>query len=368
MVGKICFELGVDGSSALVRPAPLIGNDRSAADSRFLTEASELMPWAEGASMLAYGGPLRFTLHAGQGRPGFVLTASAQTPAGYSVSSVERARFAPVKPARGLDGLFTLPDDLDGRYFVAAPRRHQMPSLRGDESFMLEVSGSSVNGRLPGLAIAATVEVYEVPRVVALAWDTIAVDASKRRISLVGRAVVEGPATLRSFAIASLEQLRAVDRGDSRPRSSAGHSSGPESMDRWPFGWAGGTADPSFDDTSLMNQTVLTAPDLGGLPATLAEETVDAGRADLPRLGDTPFASPPDANRTISMLHVAATPFEPGFAPAAVVPAADVLSTLTPDQEMAIQLKKMRDQLRSQGPGSSPASRAASDPKSKPKP
>ncbi len=370
VVGKITLELGANGAISLMRPDPIVTSDRLASDARFVVEASEMMPWAENASMLASGGPLRFTLQGEQGSS--VLTASAQTPAGYSVASGERSRFAREQPIVGLDGLTTIPDELDGRYFLAAPRRHHVPAIRGDEGFVLEAGGGTVSGRLPALAMAVTVEVYQALRVVALTWDTITVDPARRRISLVGRAGIEGPATVLSHAIVPMIQLRAADRGDRPLRMTSASSSGPESMDRWPFGWAGASADPSFDDTSLFGQTLGTADvDLGSLRAKLLDDTADVMGAELgrPRESSIPFdtnagakASARDLNRTVTMHQVPATPFDKGFAPTAVVPAADVIATLSPDEEMAIQLKKMRAQLRAEGGGS-----PSSTPK-KPKP
>ncbi len=369
VVGKLTLELGASGAISLMRPEPLVTSDRLASDGRFIVEASEMMPWAESASLLASGGPLRFTLQGEHGSS--VLTASAQTPAGYSVASGERSRFAREQPIRGLDGLMTIPDELDGRYFLAAPRRHQLPAIRGDEGFVLEAGGATVSGRLPALGMAVTVEVCQALRVVALTWDTITVDPARRRISLVGRAGIEGPATVLSYAIVPIIQLGAADRGDRPVRMTSASSAGPESMDRWPFGWAGASADPSFDDTSLFGQTLGTADvDLGSLRAKLLDDTADVG-AELGRLRQPsiPFganagapAPSRDLNRTVTMHPVPATPFDKGFAPTAVVPAADVIATLSPDEEMAIQLKKMRAQLRAEGAGSS-----SSDPK-KPKP
>lgn len=308
VVGKLTLQLNDDGSATLVTPDTFIAFDRLASDRRFVAEASELMPWTTVASVLAYDGPLRFALEPGGNLPNLYVSLSAQEPAGNSMSSAERSIFARSLPTRGADGLMTIPDGIDGRYFVAAHKKNQLVSLRGDEWFTLEAAGWSTRRRLPGMAIKATVTVEDKPRTIALTTDMITVHGAARRISLISRAVIGGEAELVREVAVPLAELDAQDRGvDTRE------------LRLYP-GSSDGGAQPDARSPS-----------------------------------STPFqrreAEPPRASERNRASSVPATPFDPGFLPKKVVPAGSLVSTLNSDESLEAQMLKLRKDLKSDGTG-----------------
>ena len=303
LVAKLTMELDPSGPARWARPTPLVAFDRVASDPRYVAEASELAPWAPVASVVPLGGPLHFTLE----RPGaapVVVTTAAQGPAGFSMASPERAALARERPQRTADGLLSVSPELDGRYFVAAPPAWQLERLRGDETFVIELSGLHVRARLPGVAVVITAHREGRPRVVVATWDMLVIEGAERRVSLVGRVVLHGEATVVTHTLEPLSAIAGLDRGD--------------------------------------------AP-----TATFREdETRDVGALELAALAGArpvaPAAAPDDLDLAIP---VPATPFDPGFAPAPVVPAAGVAETLMPVGSMEEQLKALRAQLRKDGDG-----------------
>ena len=215
VVGKLTLQLADGNRSELALPDPFIAFDRIAPDGRHVLEAGELMPWTSRASISVYRGPLRLTLETGRERP-FVVTASAKSPAGYSMTSSERSGYAAIKPSRGADGVLTIPDKVDGRYFVAAPKAHQLDAVRGDEPVLLEVPGWECRTRLPGVAVLVSLDVSGRRREVALSTDMLAVNGEGRRISIIARALVHGDATPLAHRIVSLSQAGVADPGDPR--------------------------------------------------------------------------------------------------------------------------------------------------------
>lgn len=353
VVGKVTLELGASGRFEAARPDPFVAADRPAHDPRFVAEASELMPFVSVASIVLYGGPARLTVDV-PGAQWIASSSAPDAPVGLAESSPERSAYALERPVRGIDGLFTIGDDVDGRYFVAAPRRHHGPSLRGDESFLLELGPRRFAGRLPGGAIAATLQSDSALRLIALTPDLLVVDARRGRISIVSRAVVAGPVTLLSQAVVPLTQVGLADRGEPSPKQP---ERAPSMRDAWPFGWV----TPTFDEQT-MNQTALMGDAMALARAQLTAQTADMSPGDLASIRgvSTPFPlptpAPIDFDHTVSVQQVPATPFDPGFLPAAVIPAAGVVSTLTPDEEMARELQRMRAELRKSGAPAPPPS------------
>lgn len=343
LVGKITVGFGPGGALQIVAPTPLVLHDRETPDGRYLLEATDCAPWCPRASVLLRGGPAKLTL--ASGATSLVATAIAGAPVGYARNAPERVRFAPERPVRGGDGRESYPDSLDPRFFLAAPFVQQLDALRGDEAFTLENGGQPIRGALPGLVVVATAEVDGRVRALALALDTLLADAAARTISLVGRAAVEGAATLLSFAALPLAKLSSPDRGDAlfpRPTTAA-------TPDKWLFGAP--AADLAFDETSL-NQTAVMG-DIDSVRAALraapVDQTADVSATDLAALrpSSTPFVESSTGFRGMAP-PVPATPFDRGFAPAEVIPAAAVATTLSPDEEMAQKLAEMRAQLRGQ--------------------
>jgi hypothetical protein len=336
VVGKITMQLRDDGRAALVAPDPFVSFDLLSPETQRVLEASELMPWTAVCSFVAYGGPLRFTLsRAGQTQ--LTVALGAEAPAGITMASEERVRHARSLPSRGLDGVLTIPDDIDGRYFVCAPASQQFASLAGDETFTLELAGFSVRRALPGLAVVVLVEIGGKRRPVALTPDFISVNARERRLSLVSRAVVQGEATVLRHSLLPVASLGAADHGDAAPALTQPRTRS------------------VFDDppsvTTLLDVRALEQMSLGE-----GDETSDVSAEELAALA-APYAleAPTPAalgGRTASL---PATPFDPGFVPVPVVPGAGVLATLTPDEEMARQLDEMRRALREEGGGASDA-------------
>lgn len=359
IVGKVALALDADGAHSLTIPAPIVTADRPTADGRYLVEASEVAPWAVRPSVQLVGGPLRFVIET---QPAVSVTASAGAPVGYGPSSPERRRFLTEPPTRGVDGLVSYPESLDGRYFLAAPSHQHLAALRGDERFVLEAGGLRVVGALPGVSIVVTVEVDGSPRVVTLSPDLLIVDVARSVLSIVSRAVLAGPASLLSHALIATSALRSPDRGDPPPRSVAVADAQP---DPWPF--HARAHDASFDDTHAANQTVVMGgADLGALRRRLSEETADLASTDLAKLGaaSTPFVDPAVQGVRGLTGPVPATPFDRGFVQAQVIPADGVTSTLTPDEEMRQKMEIMRRQLRAQPPADAPPP-ASDKPKSR---
>jgi hypothetical protein len=215
IVGKLTVQLADDNRSELTLPDPLIAFDRIAPDGRHVLEAGELMPWTSRASVAVYRGPLRLSLETGAQRP-FVVTASAKSPAGYSMASSERSSYASIKPSRGADGVLSIPDKVDGRYFLAAPKAHQLDALRGDEAFLLELPGWECRTALPGVSIVVALDIRGRRREVALRTDMLAVNGESRLVSIIARALVHGDATPLAHRIVSLSESSASDPGDPR--------------------------------------------------------------------------------------------------------------------------------------------------------
>jgi hypothetical protein len=323
LVAKLTMQLGDANRAALLSPEPFVAFDRISPDGRHVTEVGEMAPWTTVASIIAYGGPLRFTLEDEKGAPLMVATASAKSPAGYSMSSPERVAFAKRTPSRGADAVLAIPDDLDGRYFVAAPKTHQLPSIRGDERFLIELAGWRCHRRLAGALVVVTIELRGRMRAVVLTPDLVTVNGLSRRISIVSRALVHGDVSIVGHEVFPRGAVTIADHGDSR-------------------------------DAEAEETCVLSDQEMGSLRA-LHEETSDAGTASLfsPTLAAPFELEPPsvDGSERARIPHAAvpATPFDKGFVPAPVMPGVGVLRTLTADEEMAEKLKALRNQLRSEG-------------------
>lgn len=317
IVGKITLALEPGAEASLAPADSLVLFDQIAPDARFVLAASELAPWTTVGSVVASGGPLRFTLLAPDGTRRLVLTPPAGAPAGYSMSSAERASYAGERPSRGQDGVLVIPEKIDGRYFLAAPRHYQLEAISGDEAFVLELPGARLAARLPGLSLMATVQVGPRQRVITLTADMIVVDGARRRVSLVARALVRGEAKLVKHAIVSAGQQAYIDRGDTFTTTSF---------------------EPQDDETTELSMEELEARGVFSSPFDSDEET---------HLLSDPHAAPP-ASPSVKTLP--ATPFDPGFAPAQVVPGVGVLATLAPNQTLEEQLAAMRAQLRAEDP------------------
>lgn len=300
---------GFDGSGALawVKPSPLVTFDRVATDGRFVAEASELAPWTAVACVVPYGGPLRFSIEGERGETAFAMASAPNGAAGFSMASPERAYLAPTRPARGTDGLMTISDDVDGRYFVASPPAWQLPAVRGSEPFLLELTGFRAHARFPGLAVLVTAQQGGRQRTVALTYDMIVIDGAARQVSLVGRALLHGEAVVLSHTLVLLGQAAGSDLGDTRVRGMA------------------------------------------------AEATRDLSATDLAMLANSPPSSPrspvQDDGLDAFGIPIPATPFDPGFAPAPVVPAAGVAETLMPVDSLEQQLAALRAQLKKDAAG-----------------
>lgn len=326
IVGKLTMQLRDDGRAALVAPDPFVSFDLLAPGTQRVLEASELMPWTATRSFVAYGGPLRFTLY-GSGQSSFSIALGAEAPVGISMSSEERVAYAYALPSRGADGVLTIPDDIDGRYFVSAPASQHFASLAGDETFKLELAGFSVRRALPGVAVVVSVAIDGSQRSVVLTTDFLSVSARERRISLVARAVVKGEATVLRHSLVPLASLGGADLGDLAPAL----ASPPKAR--------------GFDDpptaTALLDMQTLERLSLGA-----GDETSDVSAEGLAALA-APYAleaqAPASEARTAS---VPATPFDPGFVAIPVVPGTGVIATLTPDEQMARQLDELRRALR----------------------
>jgi hypothetical protein len=321
VVGKLTFEVGTDGRLAWVATSPIALFDRIAADPVWVAEASELMPWTTVASVVLYGGPLRFALEGAGSEPAISVSVAARAPAGRSMSSPERTLRAPERPSRGEDGVLVIPDGLDGRYFLAAPVPQQRAMIRGDERFVLELPLGRAEGRLPGVVVAVTVQTGSKQRAVALTPDMVVVDGAARRISVVSRALVRGDAKLVSHTTLTMTEAAAMDRGDAPPAAR---------MEDF------ATAMLEVDDAT----------------AELTSAELDKLRAIA-----TPFSSPGEATTEASYRAppaVPATPFDPGFAPAAVIPGQGVASTFSPTQDLDAALAAMRKSLRAEAPEPEP--------------
>lgn len=340
VVGKLTFQLTEEGF-ANVAPEPFIAFDRIAADTRFIEEAGELMPWATVGSIVAYGGPLRAQLFPASQLPGSAAGAalSAATagpgPVGLSLSSPERSALAPQRPTRGPDGLMHVPKDLDGRYFVAAPLNQRGPLLRGDERYQLELRGRKLDGRLPGITIEVTIGVGAEQRVLSLAFDILSINATTLRASLVGRAVVPGEAvilkhTARSSVAASVRAnpRAAADLAPSSVRPRPENTAEINSSDVRRLRAASPTPfveEPSFDDEPTS---------IAGAPPAAAAAATPAARASQPALP--------------------ATPFDQGFRAGQVVPAGGITETLSPYEGLDSQLLLAAAQLRREAKGLGP--------------
>ena len=203
LVGKLCVYLQAGAPPVLVPADPIVAFDRLAADRRFIEAASEMAPWTVAASILAYGGPLRFTFHPANGEP-VQVTAAHGAPVGRSMSNPERARYAPKTPTRGPDGVLTIPEEVDGRYFVATPPAQQTTTIVGNERVVLEVGHARFDTMLPANVIMVVVDVGGQRRQVTLPFDTLAVSGDRRRIALIGRAALPGEVKLVGHRLAPL--------------------------------------------------------------------------------------------------------------------------------------------------------------------
>ncbi len=317
VVGKITMQLADDNGASLVAPDAFVAFDHIASDGRHVSEAGELALWSTVASIVALSGPIRLTLASEAGAPIVVATAGAASPVGYSMSSDARSAFAKRAPTRGGDGVLTVPDDLDGRYFVAAPKQHQFASLRGDERFSVELTGWRCQRRLPGLSITASLTVGGRVRIVKLTPDLVVVNGKTRHLSLIARALVHGDATLAGHAVGPLTAARSSDLGDARD--------------------------------GFVEETVYA----GNLSSTggrfVSEETTDASSSTMAL--PAPFdLGPPSAGGPLSsaapLPSVPATPFDAGFTPAKVVPGSGISQTMTVEEQMAAQLQALRSNLR----------------------
>lgn len=323
VVGKLTMQLGEGGKATLIEPEPLVLYDRALHGTSYVAEASELSPWTTVGSVVLYGGPLAFTIErAGEGP--IAMSAVAGAAAGLSMTSPDRAKLARALPTRSANALLTIPDDLDGRYFLAAPPS-QWLSFRGDEKVSLEAPGYRARRALPGMFITCTLDVGGADRTVSLVTDMIAVNAAARRISLVSRALVRGHASAVTHTIGP---NAVADRGDVLGRVASSASVAPSQI--------------------LQEETAV----LGDEDLEKLDRTRDVSDLDLAALGAVaPFvlANPgeeaPDSRQAQA---VPATPFDPGFAPNPVMPGVGVVSTMTPDEQMAEQLRAMRGQLRAE--------------------
>ncbi len=314
VVAKVTVQLGAEGRAALIAPDAFITFDRVGADPGGLAEVSELSPWTSLASVVAYGGPLRFMLESAAGQ--LVVTALHGAPAGSSMSSPERSRYAPAMPARGADGLLIIGDDTDGRFFVGAPPSQQLPLLRGDERFLLETAGFRAKRALPGLATAVTLAVGGRQRVVVLTPDLVSVHGGLRRVSLVSRATVVGDAVVVSHSVLPLGQAHHLDHGDGAAVRAA-HT------------FEGRKVQPA---TKELNAAELARSAAAAVP--FAGETVPLVDAGQPRLP--------------------ATPFDRGFSQANVTPGVGVASTLGPGEELDSSALLARVALRRESLGQAP--------------
>lgn len=351
IVGKLTMQLREDGRAALVPPTPFVFFDRLAPDTRWVVEASELMPWTATRSFIAYGGPLRFTLHLAPPELAFSVSTAAGT-AGVSMSSDERLGFARSRPSRGSDGVLCIPDDIDGRYFVAAPRSQQFASLGGDETFTLELAGFTARRALPRMVVEVTVDVAGKRRSLVLTPDLIVIDSADKRVSIVSRAVVRGEATLVRHSLLPSPALASADFGDTPP-----------ALQRAPAAWS------SLDAPS--ETAVLDAEEVHRMSLGAGDETCDVSATELSRMQvagprgalAVPYAldtaTPVSTHRGAAL---PATPFDPGFAPSPVVPSAGVAATLSPDEDLARQLDEMRRALRNEGQPQRISEKTAPDP------
>ncbi len=317
IVGKTTLEIGLDGAATWVAPSPLVQFDRIAADPASVTEVNELMPWTTVASVVLYGGPLRFALEGAPGQPATSVSVPAGGAAGRSMSSPERTALAPARPTRGPDGVLVIPDDLDGRYFLAVPGAQQRPALRGDERFVLELPGHRLEGRLPGLVMAVTIQSGARQRAVALTPDMVVVEGATRRVSVVSRALIRGEAKIVSHATLTPTEAAAMDRGDAPPRAPIQD-------------FATAVLDADGDDATAE----LTSAELDKLRA-IATPFPSAGEATT----EASYRAPPA---------VPATPFDPGFAPTPVLPGEGVASTFSPTHDLEAALAAMRNSLRTE--------------------
>jgi hypothetical protein len=211
IVGKLTMAVRDDGKAALIQPSPLVPFDRIAADQRFVTEAGEMMPWSAVASVVVQDGPLRFTLYP-EGQP-IVITAPVDAPIGVSMSSPERSQLATRLPTRGPDAVLEIPDDIDGRFFVAAWPDHHFGTLRGEERFVLETAGWRARRKLPGFVIAVAIEAGGRQRLLELVPDMLVVSGSGRRISIVSRVAVTADATVINHVVVPIGHVPRPDHG-----------------------------------------------------------------------------------------------------------------------------------------------------------
>jgi hypothetical protein len=288
IVGKLSASLKAGSPPVLIASDPLVAFDRIATDPRFVDEAGETAPWTDRASINAYGGPLRFTFYPKGGEP-LQITAARGAPVGRSMSNPERAQYAQKTPKRGQDGILSIPDEIDGRYFIAAPPSQCTAAIVGDERIVLEVRGVWVDTKLPSTVIVATVDVGGQSRAVTLAFDTLVVHGERQRIALVSRATLKGEATLVGHTLAPLPSPAARAMGAAR---------GPS--------------------TAALNVADLQR----GGPATPFGNS-ESGR-------DSSVVSPAPV--------VAATPFDKGFQPTDVTPGVGLTSTMPADDDVRARM------------------------------
>ncbi len=223
IVGKLCVYLQAGAPPVLVPSDPLVAFDRLAADRRFVEAASEMAPWAVCASIITYGGPLRFTFHPANGEP-LHVTAVHGAPVGRSMSNPERAQYAPNAPKRGPDGILTIPEGFDGRYFVATPPGQHPAAIVGNERVVLEVGSARYDTTLPANVIVVAVQIAGQSRQLTLPFDTLAVHGDRRRIALIGRATLPAEATLLGHRLASLHGAASPDPAATPARRVVGAS------------------------------------------------------------------------------------------------------------------------------------------------
>jgi hypothetical protein len=285
LVAKLAVS--VEGRGTPTEPLPLVAFDRAWEGGR-LAEVSEQAPWTSVASLVAHGSGYRFTLETRQGP---LVVQPAGFGVGVPMSAPERARYSATPPRRGPDQLLVIAEGVDGRFFVGAPASQQFAALRGDERCVFESGRGRFAAALPGLLVTATVAIAGVQRRLVLTPDLVVVHATGC-VQIVSRVTLAGEGQPQGFALLPIMQAAGLDRGDGAPHA-------PE------------------------------RPRRGAAPPT-AE--LDAGA--LRRMaGEVPFAAPPRLGRSESP-KPAATPFDQGFAPAAVVPGVGVDSTLGPEAKI----------------------------------